>query len=110
MIDWNRVEQLRDEIGADDFLDVAGMFLEEADQTIELLSAGPPPGQIGSLLHFLKGSALNLGLADLARLCQDGEKLALSGDADQFDRGHLTAVYTASRAAFIARLPNESAA
>lgn len=110
MIDWNRVEQLRDEIGVDDFLDVAGMFLEEADQTIELLSAGPPLGQIGSLLHFLKGSALNLGLADLARLCQDGERLASTGDADQIDLARLTAVYTASRAAFIARLPKESAA
>ncbi|MDP3261610.1 MAG: Hpt domain-containing protein [Tabrizicola sp.] len=110
MIDWNRVEQLREEIGVDDFLEVAGMFLEEADQTIDLLSARPAPGQIGSLLHFLKGSALNLGLADLARLCQDGERLVTTGDPARIDIVHLSAVYAASRAAFIDRFPRESAA
>lgn len=110
MIDWNRVEQLREEIGADDFLEVAGMFLEEADQTIDLLSAGAPPGQIGSLLHFLKGSALNLGLADLALLCQDGERLVTKGDPARIDVVLLCSVYAASRSAFIARFPTESAA
>lgn len=110
MIDWNRVKQLREEIGADDFLEVAGMFLEEADQTIDLLSAGPGSGQIGSLLHFLKGSALNLGLVDLASLCQDSERSAATGDPARIDIVHLCAVYAASRAAFIARFPRESAA
>ena len=110
MIDWKRVEDLREELGADDFLDVAGMFLEEADQTIDLLSAGPAPDQIGSLLHFLKGSALNLGLADLARLCQEGEKAVSSGQTAMFDPVQLSAVYAASRTAFMAGLSRESAA
>ncbi len=34
---------------------------------------GPDP-TLEAELHFLKGSALNLGFADLAALCQDGEK------------------------------------
>jgi HPt (histidine-containing phosphotransfer) domain-containing protein len=109
MIDWKRVEDLREEIGADDFLDVAGMFLEEADQTIDRLSSGADAAQIGPLLHFLKGSALNLGLVDLARLCQDGEKAVNIGQT-AFDPVQLSSVYAASRAALIAGLARESAA
>ena len=69
MIDWKRVEELQTEIGADGFAEVAEMFLEEAEQTVQTLLSGPEPGDIEGQLHFLKGSALNLGLADLAAIC-----------------------------------------
>ncbi len=72
MIDWTRVRELREEIGADDFGEVVDLFLEEADEVIARLSAMPEE-ETGAALHFLKGMALNLGFADVARLCQQGE-------------------------------------
>ena len=40
MIDWKRVDELRMEIGTDGFVEVADMFLEEADQAVRLLLSG----------------------------------------------------------------------
>lgn len=97
MIDWKRVEELRDEIGADGFAEVADMFLEEAEGAVHALLAGPPIDEIESQLHCLKGSALNLGLADLAATCQDGERKAAAGNAALVDLAEVAAVYAASR-------------
>jgi histidine phosphotransfer protein HptB len=97
MIDWKRVEELRDEIGADGFAEVADMFLEEAEGAVHALLAGPPIDEVEAQLHFLKGSALNLGLCDLAAICQDGERKAAAGQAALVDLGDVAAVYAASR-------------
>jgi len=34
MIDWKRVAELREEIGADGFVEVADMFLDEAEGAV----------------------------------------------------------------------------
>jgi HPt (histidine-containing phosphotransfer) domain-containing protein len=98
MIDWDRVASLRAEIGEDDFLEVAEMFLEEADDVIERLLAGRPGSSLAADLHFLKGSALNLGFADLAGLCSEGEKLADAGAPVDVPR--VIRCYASSRLAF----------
>lgn len=82
MIDWTRVKDLRDEIGADDFGEVVAMFLEEADEVIARITPKLAAKALASDLHFLKGAALNLGLSDFAALCQDGERRAASGDTE----------------------------
>ena len=41
MIDWTRVKELQDEIGADDFAEVVQLFLEETDAVVERLIASP---------------------------------------------------------------------
>jgi histidine phosphotransfer protein HptB len=69
-VDWQRVDDLAAEIGADAVVEVVGMFLEETDAVIARLATSPP---VPEDYHFLKGAALNLGLADLAALCQQGE-------------------------------------
>ena len=38
MIDWERVRELRSEIGADDFAEVVEMFLSEADEAVTRLT------------------------------------------------------------------------
>jgi hypothetical protein len=43
MIDWKRVEELKEEIGADGFAEVADMFLDEAEGAVQALVAGLPP-------------------------------------------------------------------
>lgn len=110
MIDWKRVQELRDEIGDDGFVEVADMFLEEAEQAVAALVAGVAATEIEGQLHFLKGSALNLGLADLAMVCHEGERAAALGQASKVDAGEIAAVYQASRAALLARLNQVSAA
>ena len=110
MIDWDKVEELRTEIGADDFSEVVDMFREEADQAVHALAAGPPVEEVEGLLHFLKGSALNLGLADLAAICQDGERKAAAGYGSLVDLAQVVRVYTASRALLLAGLAGDRAA
>ena len=104
MIDWARVEDLKSEIGEDDFREVVQMFLEEADEVAAYLDGPPDWDAVESRLHFLKGSALNLGLSDLAALCQAGEKRAASGAASEVELHVVTASYKASKALLLASL------
>lgn len=104
MIDWERVQELRSEIGPDSFMEVVEMFLEEADGVAERLSRGIPDAELEAELHFLKGSALNLGLDDLAGLCQAGERAAAKGDAGSVDTTNVMQVYAASKSALLGGL------
>lgn len=97
MIDWARVGDLRSEIGEDDFLEVVDLFLEEADEVIAALTGPPDLPQVESQLHFLKGSALNLGLTNLASLCQAGERSAATGNAAAVNLQQVVTVYQNSR-------------
>ena len=110
MIDWKRVEELRTEIGADGFAEVADMFLEEADQAVKALVQGLTADAVEDQLHFLKGSALNLGLADLAALCQEGERMAAAGDGAKVDTARVADVYQLSRAQLMGGLAQGNAA
>ncbi|MGL6210638.1 MAG: Hpt domain-containing protein [Paracoccaceae bacterium] len=82
MIDWDRVRDLKAEIGEDDFAEVVELFLEEADEVMARLCADHGPQILEKDLHFLKGAALNLGFAHLAMLCQQGERRAAGGSTE----------------------------
>lgn len=100
MIDWVRLEELREEVGADDFCDVVEIFLEEVDAVVERLH----PDAVESLeddLHFLKGSALNLGFDAFAGLCQAGETAARNGQGATVDVEAVKDCYQTSRAIFL---------
>lgn len=99
MIDWNRVNDLRAEIGADDLVEIVALFLEEADEVINRVSADSGAGPLEADLHFLKGAALNLGFNAFAALCQNGELRAAAGLTD-VDLGAVRGVYSASKQAF----------
>jgi histidine phosphotransfer protein HptB len=107
MIDWKRVEELRQEIGADGFVEVADMFLEEAEGAVKALLSGLPSDEVESQLHFLKGSALNLGLSELAAICQDGERKAAAGYGALVDSAQVAAVYQASRMSLLGGLSSD---
>lgn len=96
MIDWARVQELRDEIGAESFDEVVALFLEESDEVVQHLSTGGSAAGLESGLHFLKGAALNLGFRRLAMLCQEGERRAAQGDC-AIDLDEIRATYHASR-------------
>ncbi|MFN3643172.1 MAG: Hpt domain-containing protein [Gemmobacter sp.] len=101
MIDWARAEALRNEIGADGFREVVALFLEEADEAVARIAAATSADGLEAALHFLRGSALNLGFEALARLCDDGERAAAAGGAAGVDLGLVASVYAESRAAFL---------
>ncbi|SFJ59119.1 Hpt domain-containing protein [Celeribacter neptunius] len=101
MIDWNRVDELRDEVGAEDFHEVVDLFLEEVDEVIERLKAQPDTARLEQDLHFLKGSSLNLGFASFSSLCQAGEIAARTGRGDEIDLPAIFDAYAKSRSAFI---------
>jgi HPt (histidine-containing phosphotransfer) domain-containing protein len=109
VINWERVEELRDEIGMDGFAEVVALFLDEADGAVVRLAAGAPAG-LAEDLHFLKGAALNLGLAQLADLCQQGERAAARGEGGAVDVDDVRASYAQSRTALLAGLASRSAA
>lgn len=70
MIDWTRVRELREEIGQEAFSEVVTVFIEEVEEVIARLRADPADrSRLIEDLHFLKGSALNLGFGDLGDLC-----------------------------------------
>ncbi len=105
MIDWTRLGELRDEIGPEEVAEVIALFLEEADEAMARLSALPPGADSRALLHFLKGSALNLGFAQLAQICDRGERAPETADP-----AAVAECYAASRAAFLEGLPARLAA
>jgi HPt (histidine-containing phosphotransfer) domain-containing protein len=109
MIDWKRVAELKEEIGADGFVEVADMFLDEAEGAVRALVAGLPVDEVEGQLHFLKGSALNLGLSDLAAICQEGERRAAAGQGDAVDIAQVATIWRASRASLLGGLSADQA-
>ncbi|MEO0831544.1 MAG: Hpt domain-containing protein, partial [Cyanobacteria bacterium J06648_11] len=58
-LNWSRVEELRSEIGEDDFAEVVELFMSEADSAIARLNGELPDKNLEGTLHFLKGCMLN---------------------------------------------------
>jgi HPt (histidine-containing phosphotransfer) domain-containing protein len=106
MIDWGQVKSLRDEVGPEDFEEVVELFLEEVEEVVERLKVSADTSTLEDDMHFLKGSAMNLGFESFSRLCQDGENLSAQGEADTLDVGSVLACYASSKAVFLNDLPN----
>lgn len=102
MIDWERVAILREEVGAEDFCEVVELFIDEVEDTINSLSQDQTPAEHEATMHFLAGSALNLGFRDLAEFCKSAETQAKQGECANVAR--LREIYTEARAAFAAKL------
>ena len=73
MIDWSRVDELRDEVGEDDFAEIASLFLGELAESIAELGSLSDPAALRDGFHGLKGAALNLGFFEVARLAAMAE-------------------------------------
>lgn len=110
MLDWNRIKELRDEIGEDDFAEVAEIFLDELDEVMTQLLAGGSPQETSERLHFLKGCALNLGFARMAELATETHGQARGADPAELDLVSLKSAYEASRTEFAARFGGAEAA
>ncbi|MFP4450492.1 MAG: histidine kinase [Rhodosalinus sp.] len=96
MIDWTRVTELHREVGAEDFEEVVTLFVEEVEAALDALDHDDPPPEH---LHFLKGSALNLGFTALAQQC-----------APPGNTAALRACFAESKASFLSQLQQRLAA
>jgi histidine phosphotransfer protein HptB len=97
VISIERVQELRSEVGEDDFEEIVALFVAESDSILGRLRSVGDPAEAEELLHALKGSALNLGFDTLAGLCRQGRGEA-AGSAEWpilFD--HLLEVYRQSK-------------
>lgn len=104
MIDWERVTELQDEIGIEDFDEVVDLFLDEVEEVIERLRTGPDLTSLEEDLHFLKGGALNLGFRAFSVLCQAGETAAANGKADTVDVPKILVSFADSKVVFEQKL------
>lgn len=104
MIDWSRVEELRDEVGAEDFAEIARLFLDEVEEALAALHADAPVQALEAGFHAIKSSALNLGFSGLAALCQTAESAAAAGTCPDPPLAEAQALFAASRAEFLGRL------
>ncbi len=101
MISWDRVNELKEEVGAEDFFEVVELFLAEVDEVMTRLKTAPDPDTYDRDLHFLKGSALNIGFEALSTLCREKEMRLAQGSAGDLDLEDVFAVYETSKAAFL---------
>lgn len=108
MIDWSRVNELRDEVGADDFGEVVELFLAEVEEVLLRLGNGPAGTDLGQDLHFLKGSALSLGFTSFSKLCQEGESQSANGGATTVDVAEILRDFELSKATFLSELPKHA--
>lgn len=104
MIDWTRVEELRREVGEDDFPEVVEIFLEEVNELFERLPKAAQNGTLAEDLHFLKGSAASLGFLGLSTLCETGERHCALGTTAAFCIEHLRSGYESERREFLTGL------
>lgn len=110
MIDWQRVTNLKQEIGDEDFDEVVPLFIEEVTEITDRLSSDVDLSRLEDDLHCLKGSALNLGFSEFSDLCHAGESHAAKGNAASVDVAAILASFEVSKQAFLEGLQNGVAA
>lgn len=111
MIDWQRVQELVEEFGPDDFAEVVDLFLQEVEGAIDQLTASVGDlTQVAEHMHFLKGAALNLGFSDLSSFCSQGESAAKAGTSEPGMVNEVCRVFFESRVVFQRELPIRCAA
>ena len=97
MVNWDRLSELREEVGEDDLAEVVTLFCEEVEEVLALLGTARS-ADMPNHLHFLKGSALNIGFEAGSARCQK-EELRIKENANAvIDVTALRSDYMASNA------------
>ena len=87
-IDLDHVTILRSELGEDEFIDLAAVFIAELKKDLSALSADPNIATARAF-HALRGAASNLGLTSFCEYChrlEHREGLATQADLDSLSR------------------------
>lgn len=106
MIDWAQVKQLEEDVGSEDLADVVTLFLSEVDEAVEALQSLPKDSapEVAAALHFLKGSAFNLGFQEFGDYCAAGETQAHGGDTESVSFQAVERLYLDSKSLFLDEL------
>ena len=97
MVNWDRISELRDEVGEDDLAEVLELFCEEVEEVLTELSDADQSSLKGHL-HFLKGSAANIGLDAVSALCRAAEDSLHANPDATVQVGTIRDTYHAARA------------
>ena len=100
-VDWDRLNELKQDIGEEDFADVAILFVSELQETLACLTADMAKA---SDFHFLRGSAANLGFTALVDACSAAEAACESGAVPDVDA--VKAAFQAAMEEMAAGLPD----
>ncbi|MDO5641299.1 MAG: Hpt domain-containing protein [Paracoccus sp. (in: a-proteobacteria)] len=103
MIDWKRVAALRAELGEAEFPPVVELFMDEIEGVVMRL-AHSTAEKLESDLHFLRGSAANLGFASFGARCHQGEVSLRADSLDGVDLAALLECYAATKREFVAAM------
>lgn len=95
MIDRTRIAELKANFGPEGFAEVVEIFEEETAPVVDRLHHGHSNNPAADL-HFVKGSADNMGLTELATICRRAEAALVGGGAP--DLAGLRAAYDRGRA------------
>lgn len=79
MLDWTHIIRLRQEVGEDSFAEIVDLFFAEVNEVFERIRNN---GAKHTDMHFLKGSAANLGFAEFSKACQIAEHALLTEDGE----------------------------
>ena len=86
MVDWKRIDALREEVGKEALPEIVALFLEETGEAVDglraIVSGARTPGDPAAMsarMHFLAGSAGQLGLPRMHALAAAAEEAAAAG-------------------------------
>ncbi len=99
MLDWERVSELRTELGETEFQVILEMSLDEIESVMMRLS-DKDGRALETSLHFLKGCARNLGFSIFANLC-DYEERKAAQKSHPIDLEELMRCYSDSKKAMM---------
>ena len=96
MLNHGRIAELKSEVGEDDFAEVITLFCEEVEEMLDDLPS-TSQSQMAAKLHFLKGSALNIGLDAVGQMCSTEEARLKNDPNTAPDITAIRSLYIASR-------------
>ena len=103
MLNWTRINELRTEVGDDEFQLILELALDEVEGMMMRLSK-KDAFRLETELHFLKGCAWNLGFRDFGHFCEAGEWAAAAGRPDDVAIQDLMRSYSESKQALMCGL------
>jgi len=104
MINWTRVKELEQDIGTEVFSEVIELFLDEVESVMKHLEKGGDRANLEQQMHFLKGSALNLGFDQFGAMCSEAEKTAAKGSVTTVPIAGIVNTYFVSKAQFLQKV------
>lgn len=108
MIDWIRIEELRQDVGDDEFGVILRLFLDEFEGVLDRLQEHDL-ARLPADLGFLRDCAQTLGFHAFGILCGAAERRLTGQGATGIDRTALLQCYAASRQELIRGLRADQA-